>query len=291
MREARFLRIAILLRRELRFLREARLRRERRPPRRALGAAALGAAALGAAAALFAEAGGILFIFSYTHTKEIFKRIKPPLLKKKMPPIRLFFFDTETNGLPLNYKAPPTQVDKWPEIVSIAWEVWRVEADLWTQIATKSYLAQPPEGIRWNTEAERIHGISYERARSEGVPLLQILGEVETELAQATHVVAHNIAFDRSILLASMMRHKGTAKWITGKNICTMMETVSICKIISTSPYATAVEPYKWPRLQELHHFLFKKEWEGVAHEALSDVQCMRTCYRALVERGCLTVE
>jgi len=208
-----------------------------------------------------------------------------------MPPMRLFFFDTETNGLPLNYKAPPTQVDKWPEIVSIAWEVWQVEAGVWTPIITKSYLAQPPEGVCWNREAERIHGISYERARSEGVPLLQILGEVEAELAQATHVVAHNLAFDRSILLASFLRHRGSAKWATGKNVCTMMDTISICKILSTSPYATAADPYKWPRLQELHHFLFGKEWEGAAHEALSDVQCMRTCYRALVERGCLIVE
>ena len=208
-----------------------------------------------------------------------------------MPSMRLFFFDTETNGLPSNYKAPPTQVDKWPEIVSIAWEVWRIEADVWRHIATKSYLVQPSEGIRWNSEAERIHGISYERARSEGLPILQILGEVEAELAQASHVIAHNLAFDRSILLSSMIRSRGTAKWTLGKNVCTMMETISICKIISTSPYATAAEPYKWPRLQELHNFLFGKDWEGTAHEALSDVQCMRTCYRALVDRGCLTVE
>jgi len=208
-----------------------------------------------------------------------------------MEMVRFFFFDTETNGLPSNYKAPPTQVDNWPEIVSIAWEVWQMEADVWTLITTKSYIAQPPEGCRWNREAERIHGISFERARSEGIPLLQILGEVETELAQATHVVAHNLAFDRSIVLASFLRHRGTAKWTTGKNVCTMMDTISICKILSTSPYATVADPYKWPRLQELHQFLFKKEWEGTAHEALSDVQCMRSCYRALLERGCLTVE
>jgi hypothetical protein len=87
-----------------------------------------------------------------------------------------------------------------------------------------------------------------------------------------------------------MIRHLGTAKWTIAKNICTMIETIPICKIVSTSPYATAIDPYKWPRLQELHQFLFKKDWEGTAHEALSDVQCMRTCYRELIARGCLAV-
>jgi DNA polymerase III epsilon subunit-like protein len=203
---------------------------------------------------------------------------------------RLLFFDTETNGLPTNYKAPPTQIDQWPEIVSLAWEVWTIEGTEWTQIASESHKVQPPEGIRWNAEAERIHGISYEQARSEGRPIQSLLDAFQHELYRASHVIAHNIAFDKSVVLASMLRHKGTTKWCTGKSVCTMMETVAICKILSTSPYATAADPYKWPRLQELHHFLFKKEWDGPAHDALSDVQCMRTCYRELVARGCLAV-
>lgn len=204
---------------------------------------------------------------------------------------RLFFFDTETNGLPQNYKAPPTQIGNWPEILSIAWEVWTLKEGVWTQETSEAYLIQPPEGLIWNKEAEHVHGISYVKARSEGLPIKTVLEKLNKELQQATHVLAHNLAFDKSIVLASMFRHNGIAKWSSAKNICTMMETIPICKIVSTSPYATAAEPYKWPRLQELHQFLFKKEWEGIAHDALSDVQCMRTCYRELVTRGCLAVE
>jgi len=204
--------------------------------------------------------------------------------------MQFFFFDTETNGLPRNYKAPPTQIENWPEIISMAWEVWTYLDHIWTFVRSESYLVQPPEGMIWNKEAEHVHGISYVKARSEGLPIKSLLEKVEKELLQATHVVAHNLAFDRSIVLASMIRHNGVAKWTTAKNICSMMETIPICKIISTSPYATAAEPYKWPRLQELHQFLFKKEWEGTAHEALSDVQCMQTCYRELIARGCLAV-
>jgi DNA polymerase III epsilon subunit-like protein len=204
---------------------------------------------------------------------------------------RLLFLDTETNGLPTNYKAPPTQTHQWPEMVSVAWEVWTVEGAVWTCVATESHRVRPPEGLRWDVEAEKIHGISYETAHATGKPIQILLMALQEELAQATHVIAHNLAFDRAVLLASMMRHQGSAKWTPGKNVCTMMETVAVCKIPSTSPYATAADPYKWPRLQELHHHLFKKDWTGPAHDALSDVQCMRTCYRELVVRGCLTVE
>ena len=226
---------------------------------------------------------------------------------------RLFFFDTETNGLPQNYKAPPTQIGNWPEILSIAWEVWTVKEDVWMQETSEAYLIQPPEGLIWNKEAEHVHGISYVKARSEGSPVKTILEKVYTELQKATHVIAHNLAFDKSVFLASMIRHRiseahsmahqphseavglirnlGAGRWTGAKDVCTMLNTISICKIASTSPYATAADPYKWPRLQELHQFLFKKEWDGTAHDALSDVQCMRTCYRELVARGCLAVE
>jgi len=204
--------------------------------------------------------------------------------------MQFFFFDTETNGLPRNYKAPPTQIENWPEIISMAWEVWTYLDNTWTFIRAESYLVQPPEGIIWNRDAEHVHGISYVKASSEGIRVKSLLEKVEKELLQATHVVAHNLAFDRSIILASMFRHLGTAKWTIAKNICTMIETIPICRIPSNSPYATAIDPYKWPRLQELHQFLFKKDWEGIAHEALSDVQCMRTCYRELIARGCLAV-
>jgi DNA polymerase III epsilon subunit-like protein len=204
---------------------------------------------------------------------------------------RLFFFDTETNGLPQNYKAPPTQIGNWPEILSIAWEVWIVKEGGWTQESSEAHLIQPPEGLIWNKEAEHVHGISYVKARSEGLPIKSVLEKVYTELQKATHVIAHNLAFDKSVFLASMIRNLGAGRWTAAKDVCTMIQTIPICKIASTSPYATAAEPYKWPRLQELHQCLFKKEWDGTAHDALSDVQCMRTCYRELVTRGCLTVE
>ena len=31
------------------------------------------------------------------------------------------FFDTETTGLPKNWKAPVTDIDNWPRMIQIGW--------------------------------------------------------------------------------------------------------------------------------------------------------------------------
>ena len=33
-------------------------------------------------------------------------------------------FDTETTGLPKKYKAPLEELDNWPKIVQIAWQLF-----------------------------------------------------------------------------------------------------------------------------------------------------------------------
>ncbi len=35
---------------------------------------------------------------------------------------------------------------------------------------------------------------------------------------------------------------------------------------------------YKWPKLEELHNFLFKEGFDG-AHDALNDVMATSKCY------------
>jgi hypothetical protein len=35
--------------------------------------------------------------------------------------IMYLFFDTETTGLPKNYKAPVTDLNNWPRLVQLAW--------------------------------------------------------------------------------------------------------------------------------------------------------------------------
>ena len=40
------------------------------------------------------------------------------------------FFDTETTGLPANWKAPVTDVDNWPRVTQLAWQVYDEDGKL-----------------------------------------------------------------------------------------------------------------------------------------------------------------
>ena len=73
-------------------------------------------------------------------------------------------FDTETTGLPQNWKAPLTDFDNWPRMVQIAWQMHDEKGSL---IDVKNFIVKP-EGYDIPYNAEQIHGISTERAQKQG---------------------------------------------------------------------------------------------------------------------------
>ena len=38
--------------------------------------------------------------------------------------MKFLFFDTETTGLPKKWNAPVEEIDNWPRLVQIAWQVY-----------------------------------------------------------------------------------------------------------------------------------------------------------------------
>ena len=80
-------------------------------------------------------------------------------------------FDTETTGLPQNWKAPLTDFDNWPRLVQLAWQVHDIEGKL---VEVKNYIVKP-EGFDIPYNASKIHGISTQRAEKEGMPLVEVL--------------------------------------------------------------------------------------------------------------------
>jgi hypothetical protein len=61
-----------------------------------------------------------------------------------------------------------------------------------------------------------------------------------------------------------------------------MISTVDLCKI--DGPYG-----YKWPKLEELHRFLFKHDFDG-AHDALADIQATAKCFWELANRNIIKI-
>ncbi|OAR22730.1 DNA polymerase III subunit epsilon [Streptomyces sp. ERV7] len=76
-------------------------------------------------------------------------------------------------------------------------------------VRQRKWLADP--GIRIPAQASAIHGISNERATSEGRPVREVADEIAETItgywAQGVPVVAYNAAFDLTLLAAELRRH------------------------------------------------------------------------------------
>ncbi len=185
------------------------------------------------------------------------------------------FFDTETTGLPKNYKAPASDTENWPRMVQIAWIIY----DSQEKIIEKKMFIIKPEGYTIPTEASDVHGISTEKAMAEGDDLTTVLNAFRGAMLKSEMLVAHNISFDEKIVAAEFIRKKieKLGKKLPRRD--TMMEAVDFCKL--PGRYGN----YKWPNLTELHIKLFGKGFDG-AHDALVDVIACADCFFELKKRG-----
>lgn len=184
-------------------------------------------------------------------------------------------FDTETNGLPEDWSAPPSDVDNWPRLIQIAWQIHSVEGDL---IEKQGYIVQPNGFDIPNSD---IHGITSARAKREGVELNQVLSMFAEAIGLANVVVAHNLPFDKNVVTAEFYRTGLKHGLLEKPGVCTMRESTEFCRI----PQKRGPSKYKWPSLSELHSTLFGEEFEG-AHNAENDAAACAKCFLELKRRG-----
>lgn len=181
------------------------------------------------------------------------------------------FLDTETTGLPTNWKAP---YDQWPRMVSLAYSLEGVPFPEEGEFIIK------PDGYEIPLEASNIHGITTEEANAKGQDLHLVLIKLEVMLQLADLVVFHNSSFDTGIISGEQMRLGYAPENLicnSKKLFCTKEQSTNICKIPGS-------RGYKWPSLAELCTFC-GVENKG-AHNALNDVIATKECYFYMVEQG-----
>ncbi len=153
-------------------------------------------------------------------------------------------FDTETTGLPRDYNAPITDLDNWPRVVQLAWQLHDSRGKL---LRAQNFIIKP-EGYTIPYNAEKVHGISTERALKEGHDLAEVLAIFDQDAAQATYLVGHNIEFDIKVTGAEFLRKEVPTKLLEQKSIDTKDVSTDYCAI----PGGKGGK-YKWPTLTELH--------------------------------------
>ena len=181
--------------------------------------------------------------------------------------MRYIFFDTETSGLPISYKAPISNSENWPHIVQLSWIV--TEDDEVVKIGDHII---KPEGFVISESVSAIHGITTERAIAEGISLREALSEFLKDFIAADCAVGHNITFDKNMLAAELYRLRVNPKLLNKPTVCTMMSSIDFCEL--PGPYNN----YKWPKLQELYVKLFNEQFED-AHNSMADVEATMKCF------------
>jgi len=194
-------------------------------------------------------------------------------------------YDTETTGLPLDYKAHVHDVDNWPRVVQLAWILLSDEGGL-KVLAGRDHIIFPM-GYEIPEASTEIHGITNEIAIKEGQPLGIVLSEFAIAQEIADIQVGHNVNFDRKNLGAEFIRQGADHVYEAGKimpRYCTMFSTTKLCGL------RNARNGMKWPTLQELYFHLFNEEFSG-EHDAMVDVMATRNCYEQLLKLGHLDPE
>lgn len=187
-------------------------------------------------------------------------------------------FDTETTGLPRNWKAPMTDTYNWPRCIQIAWQLHNSMGEL---VEQQDFLIRP-EGFDIPFDAEKIHGISTDLATEQGVLLSEMMESFQEAITKAQFIVGQNLGFDVNIMGCEMHRLGLDVSALTDVPVldtCTE-KSAALCQI----PGGRGGK-FKLPNLTELHQHLFGEAF-GEAHNATADVEATTRCFLELLRTG-----
>ena len=188
---------------------------------------------------------------------------------------KYLFFDTETTGIPNDYKAPCTNTDNRPRLIQLGWLL----TDAAGRILSEGNHIVRPDGFEIPKAASDVHGITTEFALENGKPLLDVIFAFGADLNQADCVVGHNLDYDLHIVGAEYVRLGYDSRIMFARpTLCTMQATIQFCNIPGRfGP--------KWPKLMELYTKLFGQGFDG-AHDAMADIVATKDCFFELIRRG-----
>ncbi len=184
-------------------------------------------------------------------------------------------FDTETTGLPTPVETPDGTKLIYPRLVQLAWIILNENLE---EITHASFIIQPDH---WTIpdDAVKIHGITTTDAFLLGEPIRDVLASFAKAIADCTHIVAHNIAFDAGVLNGEYERYDIDNAIAEKLQCCTMETGKQIMKIPGT-------DGYRRPNLARLAKHYFPNSEFIIAHDALADAQKVARIFVRMVNTG-----
>lgn len=185
-------------------------------------------------------------------------------------------FDTETTGLPKRWDAPISDLNNWPRVVQLAWQLHDEDGSL---ISNKTHIIKPVD-FDIPFESEKVHGISTLLATQMGEKIQIVFNEFLKDLSLAKYIVGHNLKFDINVVSSELYRLDIENQLLNKKVLDTCTEnTANICKL-----QGGRSGKFKFPTLVELYDNLFKNQFEN-AHNASADVEANAMVFFELIRQ------
>jgi len=201
--------------------------------------------------------------------------------------MKIIIFDTETTGLPNWHIKGPKWYKSWPYIVQLSWILYNIDDNTYKK---GDYIIKLPLKVTIPEESIKIHGITNEIMNTKGVNFMKALSPFLIHLQEADFIIAHNLDFDKKMMLAEFERRNMVNHFnlIKGIDYCTMRNSEKLCGLTKINP-VSGLRRSKFPRLYELHYFLFK-EFLINLHNSYNDVlACLRCYYKLIYDEDILT--
>ena len=242
----------------------------------------------------------LLYILGNVNHRKKFKSVPLILLRSNMSsytttrPLRTsLILDVETTGIPhrsgREYPDPRINTLAYDQarIVQIAWII-KTEGTEDNQYEHQQIVKPDKFIIPQVTVA--IHGIDTDRATKEGLSMKETMGILRDSIIthRPTHLVAHNLLFDKNIILAEIFRLNPLTfagrdafyyVFRDMKEVCTMECGREFAQI----PLPSNPNKFKAPKLGELYLALTGKPMRE-KHDALYDTRKCAQCYYLMRE-------
>lgn len=201
-----------------------------------------------------------------------------PLTDKKGIPI--FDYNGKQKYEKKTVTIPASNPEHWPHALQLCYILYDNQENT-AKIVNE--IIRLPDGVTISPESEAIHKISLEQSRASKFKIGDLLPQFIEDYKKADIVVAHNIRFDRNLMLAELSRLKMEdfiqEFYYNKKEYCTADFGADLCQIEATN--TTGKKYYKMPRLKVLYEKIFASSPDdSKLHDALIDViVCFRCFY------------
>lgn len=178
-------------------------------------------------------------------------------------------WDTETTGLPTTDAYPNVNnLSKFSachvvQLSAVKFDDDGRELDAFNVIIRPDTYSSMPEA------AEKVHGVSFEKAREDGIPFGRAFRAFKTFCGNTTLLIAYNSQYDERMVLTELLRrgaHASHAKWFRAH------------KFICVYEMFKRTEVRRKGKLTEVYRTYFGEDFEG-AHDALADSRAAARVY------------